>query len=115
MRLVPVVTAAWLLVAGTAWADPIACRKAIVRGLLEFTKVTQRSTIRCVDAQNRRLPGPCPDPATQRKLDDLERRVTKKFASACLPADVAALGYTDSALHELKGRRLVYTKIQSKP
>ena len=98
MRLIPVATAACLLVAGTASADPIACRKAISRELLRFTKVTQRNTIRCVDAQNRRVPGPCPDPTTQRKTDDLELRVTKKLARACRPADVAALGYSDCHL-----------------
>ncbi len=99
IRLVPAVACAWLLVAGSASADPTVCRKAIVKGLLSFTTTTLSKTIDCVDAENTGArPGPCPDPTTQLRIDDARRKVIAKLAKACSAADVAALGYPDCHL-----------------
>ena len=93
------VTAVLLL--GSAHAEPVNCQKQIVKNLLKFKKTYLKKVGKCVDNQNLgKLSGPCPDTATQLKLDTLAGKIRTKIELSCPDPDLATLGFPSSCAFE---------------
>jgi len=60
---------ALLALAAVAHADPVKCQKQIIKTLASFKKISLTAPEKCLDKENQgKLPGPCPDAATQLKI-----------------------------------------------
>jgi hypothetical protein len=87
--------------AHTALADSASCQKVILKGLLKFEKKSLKAQIKCLKDENAlKLPGPCPDAATQLTIQGAATAATSAIASACTSSDVAALGYRADCTYE---------------
>ena len=95
--LVPVVVA--LLTAGAlapAFAEPVACEKAIAKRFSTLNKKTLIGLSKCLDKENAgKVAGPCPDPSTAAKLSLERDKAVVAIPGVCEVADVAALGFVN--------------------
>ena len=92
------------LAAATVQADPVNCQKQIVKNLLKFKKTYLKKVGKCVDNENLgKIPGPCPDAATQLKLDTLKVKINLKIAAACPAPDLTTLGFPTTCAYETTG------------
>jgi hypothetical protein len=90
-----------ILLLGSAHAEPVNCQKQIVKNLLKFKKTYLKKVGKCVDNQNLgKLSGPCPDTATQLKLDTLAGKIRTKIELSCPDPDLATLGFPSSCAFE---------------
>src|SRR5436309_15820469 len=90
-----------LAAAGSAGAEPVSCQKQIVKNLLKFKKTYLKKVGKCVDNENLgKIPGPCPDAATQLKVQTLETKIRDKIAASCPAPDLATLGFPTSCAFE---------------
>ena len=95
---------ATLLFVTAAHADPANCQKQIVKNLLKFKKTYLKQVAKCVDKENiGTLAGPCPDSATQLKIDAVEAKVRAKIELSCTMADLATLGFPSDCQFENTG------------
>jgi hypothetical protein len=76
-------------------------QKEILKALLKVEKTTLKAQIKCLKGENDlKLPGPCPDAATQLKIQTATLAATSAIASACTSSDVTALGYRTDCVYE---------------
>jgi hypothetical protein len=93
--------AAALLLIGSAQAEPVNCQKQIVKNLLKFKKTYLKKVGKCVDNQNLgKIPGPCPDAATQLKIQTTSDKIRIKIAAACPVPDLTTLGFPSNCAFE---------------
>jgi hypothetical protein len=101
MRVVIAVLVALPMLASSASAEPVNCQKQIVKNLLKFKKTYLKKVGKCVDNQNLgKISGPCPDTATQLKLDTLAGKIRTKIEISCPDPDLATLGFPSSCAFE---------------
>jgi len=92
------------LAASAAQAEPVNCQKQIIKNLLKFKKTYLKKVGKCVDNQNvGKIAGPCPDPATQLKLDATETKIRLKLESSCPAPDLTTLGFPATCAYETTG------------
>jgi hypothetical protein len=91
-RIVAMLVAA-VLAAGPALADTAKCQKLVASQLAKLAKGTAKAYEKCLDADNLgKIPGPCPDAATQLKVQTLTAKVATKLGTVCTLSDLAAIG-----------------------
>jgi hypothetical protein len=90
-----------LAVTVPAQADSAGCQKAIVTQLRRFKKVYLKANIKCLKNENAgTIGGPCPDTATLLKIQQKTSAINAAIASACTPADLAALNFRTDCVYE---------------
>lgn len=97
------VSAAILLIAAAtaARAEPVNCQKQIVKQLAKLKKAHVKATAKCLDAENiGKIPGPCPDTATQLKIQKARTKVVATIGVACPDPDRATLGFPATCAYE---------------
>ena len=100
-RTVVVWTIAGTLLAASAQAEPVNCQKQIIKSLLKFEQTYLKAHRKCADSENLgKIAGPCPDAATQLKIDGVEAKVRAGLDVACLASDLVALGFPTSCAFE---------------
>src|SRR5215469_17531160 len=73
-----------------AYADPVVCQKQVIKTLASFKKISLTATEKCLDKENQgKLPGPCPDTATQLKIQKKSTSATDKISTSCTMGDLA--------------------------
>jgi hypothetical protein len=92
------------LVAGAAvpaGAEPVKCQKTIVQQLAKLKKQVLKRTEKCIDNQNvGKTSGPCPDAATQLKIQTTRDKAIAKIALNCPDPDRTTLGFPSSCAFE---------------
>src|SRR5262245_44786358 len=84
-----------------AHADPVVCQKQVIKTLASFKKISLTATEKCLDKENQgKLPGPCPDTATQLKIQKKSTSATDKISTSCTMADLTALGFPGNCQFE---------------
>jgi hypothetical protein len=84
-----------------AAADVQHCRVGIVKQLVRFKKTYLRLHRVCIEKENLgKIPGPCPDPKTNLKVQTLNTKVVAKIADLCTMADIMTLGYRSDCAYE---------------
>ena len=84
-----------------AHADPVVCQKQVIKTLASFKKISLTATEKCLDKENQgKLPGPCPDAATQLKIQKKSTSATDKISTSCTMADLTALGFPGNCQFE---------------
>ena len=100
-RLVVGISLVLAVAASGVRAEPVNCQKQIVKNLLKFKKTYLKKVGKCVDNQNvGKLEGPCPDPATDLKLDATEAKIRLKIEVSCPSPDLTTLGFPTSCDYE---------------
>ncbi len=90
-----------LMVAGPAGAEPANCQKQVVKQLMKLKKISVKATAKCLDSQNlNKISGPCPDAATQLKVQKVRTKVVTTIATACPDPDRATLGFPATCAFE---------------
>jgi hypothetical protein len=83
-----------LTLTAPAHADPVKCQKTLLAGLRKYKKTYLKANEKCLDAENEgKISGPCPDVNAQVKIGSAVTKINPKIDAACLPADLATLGY----------------------
>ena len=84
-----------------AQADPTTCQEAIARQLQKFKKIYLKSHVKCLRLENLgRIGGPCPNQATEDKIDQTTLSVTATIAAACSLGDASSLGFPSDCAFE---------------
>src|SRR5262249_11736074 len=84
-----------------AHADPVVCQKQVIKTLASFKKISLTATEKCLDKENQgKLPGPCPDTATQLKIQKKSTSATDKISTSCTMGDLTALGFPGNCQFE---------------
>jgi hypothetical protein len=90
-----------LLVGSPAAAEPANCQKQVVKQLLKLKKINVKAAAKCLDAENLgKIAGPCPDAATQLKVQKVRTKVITTIATACPDPDRATLGFPNTCAYE---------------
>jgi hypothetical protein len=85
---------ALVTLANMAHADPVTCQKQIIKTLAAFKKISLTAPEKCLDKENEfKLPGPCPDAATQLKIQKKSTAATAKISTSCTMGDLTTLGF----------------------
>src|SRR5262249_54771900 len=104
LRPLAAAVAAGALVAGAAVpvaAEPVKCQKTIVQQLAKLKKQVLKRTEKCIDNQNvGKIPGPCPDAATQLKIQATRDKAVAKIALECPEPDRTTLGFPSTCAFE---------------
>jgi len=92
---------ALVVLASAAHADPVTCQKQIIKTLASFKKISLTAPEKCLDKENEgKLPGPCPDAATQLKIQKKSTSATDKISASCTMGDLSALGFPGNCQFE---------------
>jgi len=85
---------ALVAIAAVAHADPVTCQKQVIKTLAAFKKISLTAPEKCLDKENQgKLPGPCPDAATQLKI---QKKSTA--ATACTSSESSGpLGFVSKS------------------
>src|SRR5262249_23425310 len=87
--------------ASTAHADSVTCQKQVIKTLASFKKISLTGPEKCLDKENEgKLPGPCPDTATQLKIQKKSTSATDKISTSCTMSDLTALGFAGTCQFE---------------
>src|SRR5262249_28674721 len=85
----------------SAHADPVVCQNQVIKTLASFKKISLTATEKCLDKENQgKLPGPCPDTATQLKIQKKSTSATDKISTSCTMGDLTALGFPGNCQFE---------------
>jgi hypothetical protein len=88
-------------IAAVAHADPGTCQKQVIKTLASFKKISLTAPEKCLDKENEgKLPGPCPDTATQLKIQKKSTSATDKISTSCTMSDLSALGFAGNCQFE---------------
>jgi hypothetical protein len=101
LRIAALAVAVSLVCVGSVRAEPVNCQKQIVKNLLKFKKIYLKKAGKCIDNENLgKIPGPCPDAATQLKVQTVATKVHDKIAESCPAPDLATLGFPNNCAFE---------------
>jgi hypothetical protein len=99
----PIIAGLLLTVAAAhpAQADSLGCHKVILKQLLKLEKTIVNAHVKCLKNENAlKVPGPCPDPTAQLKIQSVTAAATSAIAGACTASDLTALGYPTDCIYE---------------
>src|SRR5262249_10687179 len=92
---------ALVTLASMAHADQVTCQKQIIKTPASFKKTSLTGPEKCLDKETQgKLPGPCPDLATQAKIQKKSDSSTAKISTSCTMGDLAALGFPGNCQFE---------------
>ena len=82
----------------TAHADPTICQKQVIATMLKFKKKYMKTVEKCFDNENAgKIAGPCPDAASQLKIQAIQPKIEAKLETSCSASDLTTLGFTTCA------------------